>query len=111
MTAIRPAIGGSVAELLRTISAGVGYLRGAVGICAVLLLLMMLLPTLVELLLVRLCWQLGASLADMLGCDTEKRLLEEFASIHGYLIAAACICSAVLLLSFTLLAHCAAAVG
>jgi stage III sporulation protein AE len=106
-----PVVGGSIAELLRTVSAGVGYLRGAVGICAVLLLLLMLLPTLVELLLVRLCWQICAALADMLGCDSEKRLLEEFASVHGYLIAAVCICSSVLFLSFTLLAHCAAAVG
>jgi len=106
-----PVLGGSISELLRTVSAGVGYLRGTVGICAVLLLLLLLLPTLIELLLVRLCWQLCASLADLLGCDSEKRLLEEFASVHGYLIAAVCICSSVLFLSFTLLAHCASAIG
>lgn len=106
-----PVVGGSISELLRTVSAGVGYLRGTVGICAVLLLLLLLLPTLIELLLVRLCWQLCASLADLLGCDGEKRLLEEFASLHGYLIAAVCICSSVLFLTFTLLAHCASAIG
>ncbi|MBQ8311214.1 MAG: hypothetical protein IJX80_09420 [Clostridia bacterium] len=106
-----PVVGGSISELLRTVSAGVGYLRGTVGICALLLLLLLLLPTLIELLLVRLCWQLCASLADLLGCDSEKRLLEEFASVHGYLIAAVCICSSVLFLSFTLLTHCASALG
>ena len=106
-----PVVGGSISELLRTVSAGLGYLRGTVGICAVLLLLFLLLPILIELLLVRLCWQLCASLADLLGCDTEKRLLEEFASIHGYLIAAVCICSSVLLLTFVMLTHCASAIG
>lgn len=106
-----PVVGGSVSELLRSVSASVGYLRGAVGICGVLLLLLLLLPTLIELLLVRLTWQICASVAELLGCDTEKRLLEEFASINGYLIAAVAICSSVLFLSFTLLTHCACALG
>ena len=106
-----PVVGGSVSELLRTVSASVGYLRGTVGICGTLLLLLTLLPTLVELLLLRTTWQLCASLADLLGCDSEKKLLGEFASLLGYLAAAVCICSSVLLLSLTLLTHCASALG
>lgn len=106
-----PVVGGSVAEVLRTVSAGMGYLRGAVGICGVLLVLLLLLPTLVKLFLLRLTWQLCASAADLLGCDREKKLLEEFASILGYLIAAVSICSSVLLLSMILLARCASAIG
>lgn len=105
-----PVVGGSVSELLRTVSAGVGYLRGTVGICGVLLLILMLLPTLVELLLLRMTWQLSASLADLLGCDGQKKLLDEFASLLGYLIAAVSICSSVLMLSLTLLTHCASAI-
>ncbi len=106
-----PVVGGSIAELLRSVSAGIGYLRGAVGICGVLLLLLLLLPTLVELLLVRTVWQLGASVADLLGCDGEKKLLDEFASINGYLIAAVAICSSVLFLTLTLFARCACAIS
>ena len=106
-----PVVGGSVAELLRTIGAGVGYLRGAVGICGIFLLLFLLLPTLVELFLLRLCWQLSSAGADLLGCEREKKLLEEFASILGYLIAAVSICSSVLLLSLILLATCASAIA
>ena len=106
-----PVVGGSVSELLRTVSAGVGYLRGTVGICGTLLLALTLLPTLVELLLLRGVWQLSASLAELLGCDNEKRLLEEFSSLLGYLIAAVSICSSVLLLALTLLTHCASAIG
>lgn len=107
---IIPVVGGSVSELLRTVSAGVGYLRGAVGICGVFLLLLTLLPTLIELFLLRLTWQIAASLADLLGCDSQKKLLDEFASLLGYLIAAVSICSSVLMLSLTLLAHCASAI-
>lgn len=106
-----PVVGGSVSELLRSVSAGVSYLRGTVGICAVLLLLLLLLPTLIQLLLFRLTWQLGASLADMLFCDQEKKLMEELASLCGYLIAAVSICSSVVLLALTLFIHCASAVG
>lgn len=106
-----PVVGGSVGDLLRTVSTGVGYLRGTVGICAVILLLLTLLPTLIELLLVRLTWQLCASFADLLGCDGEKKLLDEMASLSGYLIAAVAICSSVVVLAVSLLIHCTAAFG
>lgn len=106
-----PVVGGSVSELLRTVSAGVSYLRGVVGICGIILLLLSLLPSLTELFLMRLTWQICASVAELLGCENEKKLLDEFASLSGYLIAAAAVCSSVLLLALTLLTHCAAAVG
>ena len=106
-----PVVGGSVSELLRTVSASVGFLRGTVGICGILLLLLTLLPTLIEFLLLRFTWQIAASLADILGCDGEKKLLDEFASLFGFLIAAVCICSSVFLLALTLLTHCASAIG
>ena len=106
-----PVVGGSVSELLRTVSAGVGYLRGTVGICGVLLLLLTLFPVLAELLLYRLVWQIGASVADLVGCPSEKKLLDEVASLCGYLAAAVSICSSVFVLSLTLLAHCASAIG
>jgi stage III sporulation protein AE len=106
-----PIVGGSVSELLRTVSAGVKYLRTTLGICAILLLLFLLLPTLIQLLLYRSVWQISASIAETLGCDREKILLDEIASLCGYLIAAVSICSSVLFLSFTLLTRCASAIG
>ncbi len=106
-----PVVGGSVGELLRSVSASVGYMRSAVGICGVLLLLLLMLPTLIELLLARATWQICSFFAEILGCDGEKRLLDEFASINGYLIAAVAICSSVLFLTFTLLTHCATALA
>ena len=42
-----PVVGGSVSELLRSVSASVGYMRASVGICGVLLLLLLMLPTLI----------------------------------------------------------------
>ncbi len=106
-----PVVGGSVAELLRTVSTGVGYLRGTVGISAVILLLLTVLPTLVELLLVRLTWQICASFADLLGCDGEKKILDEIASLSGYLITAVTITSSVVVLALSLLIRCTSAIG
>ena len=106
-----PVVGGSVSELLRSVSASVGYMRTSVGICGVLLLLFLMLPTLIELLLARATWQICSFFAEILGCDGERRLLDEFASINGYLIAAVAICSSVLFLTFTLLTHCATALA
>ena len=104
-----PIVGGSVSDLVRTVSAGVGYLRGSIGICAVILLILMLFPTLVKLFLIRLVWQITASFADLLGCESEKRLLDEMASLCNYLITAVAICSSVVLLSVSLLIHCGTA--
>ncbi len=106
-----PVVGGAVSELLRSVTAGVQYLRGSVGICAILLLLFLLLPTVIRLLLFRMTWQLSASVAELLGCDNEKKLLDEFCSLCGFLIAAAAICSSVVFLSFVLLVQSGCALG
>ena len=106
-----PIVGGSVSELLRTVSAGIQYLRTTLGISAILLLLFLLLPTLIQLFLYRSVWQISAGFAELLGCDREKILLDEIASLSGYLIAAVSICSSVLFVSFTLLTRCASAIG
>ena len=106
-----PVVGGSVSELLRTVSAGVSYLRGTVGLCALFLIFLSLFPMVGKLLLSQFCWQIAAAVADLLGCASEKKLLDETASLCGYLLAAACICSSVLFLSVVLLVRCGAAVG
>ena len=106
-----PVVGGSVSELLRTVSAGVSYLRGTLGICALLLILFSLFPMIARIWLSGLCWQLAAGVADLLGCQSEKKLLDETSSLCGYLLAAACICSSVLLLAVVLLVHCGSAIG
>lgn len=106
-----PVVGGSVSELLRTIGAGVSYLRGSVGLCALLLILLTLFPTVAELFLWHLTWQIAASVADLLGCSAEKKLLDEIASLCGYLLAAACICSSALFLALVLVVRSVSAIG
>jgi hypothetical protein len=80
-------------------------------VSGIILVALLLLPTLVELLLTRALLNLSATVASMLSCDGEAKLLSEMASLHGYLAAAAAICAVTFILALTLLMHSAVAIG
>ncbi len=82
-----PLVGGGVAEMLRTAAAGLGWLRGVVGIGGVVLLLWLLLPQIIHLLLTRLVFSVAGDVAAWFGCREEGKLLGEIGSLYGYLLA------------------------
>ncbi len=98
-----PVVGGGIAGTLNTLSESIRFLRGICGVSGIVLVMLLLAPTLVELLLSRAALRLAATAATLLGCDGEARLLSEMASLYGYLAAAVSICSVLFLLSLTLL--------
>ncbi len=106
-----PIVGGAVSGTLGTVAEGVSLLRSITGISGVLLVALLLLPTLVCLLLFRWALHLASIAAALLGCDGEARLLDEMASLHGYLAAAAAIASVLFILALTLLLHGTAALA
>lgn len=106
-----PVIGGAVAGSLGTVAAGVGILRGICGVSGVILVALLLLPTLVHLLLFRAVIRLASTVAGLLGCEGESRLLTEMGSLHGYMAAAVSICSVTCILSLSLLIHSTAALA
>ena len=97
-----PFVGGSVGETLRTVAAGVGYLKSVVGIGGILFLFLLMLPTLVSLIFTRLAFLLCVGVADMLGCDGESRLLSELGTIWGCMIAAVAMSSVMFILALTI---------
>ena len=99
-----PVAGGAVSGTLGSVTAGVALLRGATGICGVILVALLLLPTLVHLLLFRGMLNLAKTVAALLGCDGEGRLLGEMASLYGYLSAAVAICSVTFVLALAFFA-------
>lgn len=99
-----PVAGGAVSGTLGSVTAGVELLRGATGICGVILVALLLLPTLVHLLLFRGMLNLAKTVAALLGCDGEGRLLGEMASLYGYLAAAVAICSVTFVLALAFFA-------
>ncbi|MBQ4111219.1 MAG: hypothetical protein IJD38_00325 [Clostridia bacterium] len=106
-----PVVGGAVSGTLSTVAVGIGALRGVCGVAGVFLLALLLLPTLVHLLLTRALLNLASTVASLLSCDGEAKLLGEMASLQGYLAAAVSICSVLLVLALTLLIHSGIALG
>ena len=103
-----PMVGGGVAEMLRTASTGVDWLRGIVGIGGILLLIRLLCPALCSLLLYRAVFSLAGDVAAILGCPEEGRLMGEVSSLYGYLLAVLSLCMMTFLFSLLFLLKCTA---
>ena len=104
-----PVVGGSISETLRTVASSVEYLRGVVGVGGVAVLFFAFLPTFLSVALTRIAFLLSGSVAKMLDCDREERLLGELSSVYGYFLAVIAVLFVTLTFSLTLFARCAAA--
>ena len=98
-----PVVGGALGGTVGYVAEGVGLMRGVCGVSGVVVVALLLLPTLIELLLFRAVLQLSVTVASLLGCEGEGRLLGEMASLYGYLAAAVAISTVTLWLMLTLL--------
>lgn len=98
-----PVVGGAIAGTLSSVGVGVELLRSVCGVAGILLVALLLLPTLVKLLLLRATLRLAATVASMLACDGESKLLGDVASLHGYLAAAVSVCSVTFVIALALL--------
>lgn len=96
-----PVVGGSVAETLRTVASGVQYTKSVVGVSGIVVILMLLLPTLISLLLTRLALIFAGSVAELLGCEGESRLIRELDSVWGFMIAVVAMCSVMFIFAMT----------
>lgn len=110
-TNVIPVVGGSVGEALRTVAASVGYLRSLVGIGGVAIIAVMLLPTLLSLISYRLAFLLASGVAEMLGCDTEGKLISELGSIYAVMIAVVAMSAVMFIFALTVFSRTAVALG
>lgn len=106
-----PIVGGSVGETLRTVGAGVQYLKSVVGIGGIVLLGALVLPTLLSLILSRLVFLLGVGVADILGCEDESRLLSEVGNIYGCMLAAVAMSTVMFVFAIVIFIKTVVAVG
>ena len=68
-------------------------MKSIVGISGIVFVMLLLLPTLISLILTRLVLLITGGVADMLGCETEGKLLSELGSIWGVMIAVVAMCA------------------
>lgn len=104
-----PVVGSSVGEALRTVAGSVQYLRGAVGTGGILIIFFAFLPTFLSVLFTKLTLGLSGTVAGLLSCKREEKLLSELAGIWGYFLAVIAALFVMMVFSLTLLARCAAA--
>ena len=104
-----PVVGGALGDTFRTVASGVAFLKSTVGVGVMIVLFLMLLPVLISLLLTRLSFRLSLTVSDLLGCETESRLLNELVGIYGTLIAVVSMCTVFLIFARTLFVRVSAA--
>lgn len=106
-----PVVGGSVGETLRTVAGSVQYLKSIVGIGGIACVALLLLPTLLSLLVTRLVLLLGSGVAELLGCESEGRVLSELGNVWGTMIAVVAMCSVMFIFALGIFVRVAVAVG
>jgi len=106
-----PTVGSALSGSLSTVAASVEYIRASVGVIGIVAIILMLAPTLVTLIMTKLSFGLLSGAAEILGCESEKKIISELASINGFLLALAAICSVSLIFIMTLFVKCSSASG
>ena len=104
-----PIVGGSVGETLRTVASSVGYIKNVCGVGMIAFIVILVLPVFVTLLLSRFVFIVSVAVADILGCESESRLLSELGGVYGVLIAAVAISSVSFILALTVFLRCTVA--
>jgi stage III sporulation protein AE len=99
-----PVSGGTVSSTLGTLAASVELLRGSVGVIGIVIIIMMLLPTVIELALLRGVFLIGSFCASTLGAQGEAKLLSELDSLYGYLEGIAALSAVVFIIAFGIFA-------
>ncbi|MBE6584676.1 MAG: hypothetical protein E7649_06860 [Ruminococcaceae bacterium] len=99
-----PLFGGTLSGTLGTLASSVELLRGSVGIIGIIIIFLMLLPTAIELALMRAVFSVGAFCAGLVGCPSEQRIMNDIGSLYGYLEGVALMCSAVFIIAFGIFA-------
>ena len=105
-----PIVGSAVGESLKSLGNGIGMLRKSVGGVGVVMVLLLILPTTVLLILNGTLLNFSASLAEILGCDKEKELLENISGIYTCLTATLTVCAVTFAFMLIMLARSAVAV-
>lgn len=106
-----PIVGGSVGETLRTVGAAVSYIKSVTGIGGIFFIFILVLPTLISLLIIRLLLIFAASAAEMLGCSPEARVLGDMGGIYGTILAVVSLVGISFILVLGLFIRCTVAVG
>ena len=106
-----PVVGGTVGNALGTVAASVGYIRTAAGGVSVATVLLITLPTLLQLFCMRLVFSVAGGIGRLIGAVEGERVAADFSGIYDMLLATVALTAVSLILLITVFAKCAVAVG
>ena len=100
-----------MSSALGTVGASVSLIKSTVGGGAVLILALLVLPSLIELYLMKLALSLGATLAEMMGFDAGKRTFASLEGVFGMALASLAWMAALFAISFGIFIKANVAIG
>ena len=95
-----PIVGGSVGDSLRTVAAGVQYIKSVIGVGGIFLVLLTFLPVLIALLLSRTVFSLSSGMAELFNCKELGDIIGELSEVYSGVIAAVAMTGVMFILSF-----------
>lgn len=106
-----PVAGGAVSSGVGTIASSISLIRTSVGVGGIVIIFLLLLPTVIELWLIKVIYSLLGGVSGMLGMSGEQRLLLEVSELYGILEGVTVMCSVVFVVAMGMLCAIPAAVG
>lgn len=82
-----PIVGANIGEILRGVGSGISYVKNTVGVVSVLIIFMMIVPVFISVAVRRMVLSISETIAELLGASQQARLIREFSSIYGMLLA------------------------
>lgn len=98
-----PVIGGAVSEAIRTVMGSFSYIKSAVGVVGVMVVLLIVLPVIMRMFMARIALAVSAAIARLLDCGHEADMIGECSSLTNITLAAVISMSMMFIFALTLL--------
>lgn len=107
-----PISGGAVSSGLGTIASSISLIRGSVGIGGIIIICLLLLPTLIEIWLMKIIYSVMSGFCSVLGVSSGcQKLLSDISELYGILEGVVIMCSSVFIVSMAVLCSVAPAIA
>ena len=82
-----PIVGSSISEALSTVTSSISLIKNTCGVIALIAIILLTLPVIISVYLNKLCMDICASLAGIMGCEREKAILSDASGIISFILA------------------------
>ena len=82
-----PLVGNALADAVGTVAGSMNVIKNTCGTMGILVMILLLLPSILQLILQRAAVGAAQVTAELLGCEKEGRLLTEIQGVFGYILA------------------------